>query len=234
MPRGIRIDLISYTASFRVPWSVGHQLTLSVPPLSTIYGIISSAAGRLVQPSEIEWLAFRFSHKGITSDLEAIVTFDRAQIISTPSPKTRNVIEREFLFYPRLTLYLPPVWQTFFDRPRRALLLGRTQDLAAVDHISEVELEEISEGEVEGVLLPREIVFSQQGVPCSIYSLPIAFTEDPNRHPLGVAIFGVVARPFFIKAPGWLVKDNERNWTIPIYRWEWIGDVIGRTAGQVV
>ena len=102
-----------------------------------------------------------------------------------------------------------------------------------MEHIEEVALEETDEGEVEGVLLPREIVFNQQGVPCSIYSLPIAFTEDPNRNPLGVAIFGVVAKPFFIRATGWLVKDNERNWTIPIYRWEWIGNVIGRTVGQV-
>ena len=39
MLNGIRIDLIAYTASFRVPCFVGHQITLPVPPLSTNWRI---------------------------------------------------------------------------------------------------------------------------------------------------------------------------------------------------
>jgi len=100
-----------------------------------------------------------------------------------------------------------------------------------VDRISEVKLEETEEGEVQGVLLPREIVFRQAGVPCMIYNLPISFTEDPNRQPLGVDIFGVVTRPYPLRAPGWLIRDAERDWTIPIYRRRWIRDAIGRAAG---
>jgi len=61
MLNGIRIDLIAYTASFRVPCFVGHQITLPVPPLSMIYGMISAAMGRIIHPNEVEWLAFRWS-----------------------------------------------------------------------------------------------------------------------------------------------------------------------------
>jgi len=231
MLNGIRIDLIAYTASFRVPCFVGHQITLPVPPLSTIYGMISAAAGRIVGPEEVEWLAFRCQHEGVASDLEAIVTFDRGQARSIAVPKGRNVIQREFLLLPHLTLYLPSEWRRAFERPRYALLLGRTQDLATVDCISEIKLEETEEGEVQGVLLPREIVFRQAGAPCMIYNLPISFTEDPNRQPLGVDIFGAVIKPYPLRAPGWLIRDAERDWTIPIYRRRWIRDAIGRAAG---
>ena len=136
MLNGIRIDLIAYTASFRVPCFVGHQITLPVPPLSMIYGMISAAMGRIIHPNEVEWLAFRCQHEGVASDLEAIVTFDRGQARSIAVPKGRNVIQREFLLLPHLTLYLPSEWRRAFERPRYALLLGRTQDLATVDRIS--------------------------------------------------------------------------------------------------
>ena len=231
MISGVRIDLIAYTASFRVPCFVGHQVTLPVPPLSTIYGIISAAAGRIIHPNEVEWLAYRLKHEWIASDLEAILTFERDKKLSPVKLGKRNVILREFLFLPHLTLYLPAEWRGVFEHPRYALLLGRTQDLATVDRISEVELEEVEEGEVEGVLLPREVVFRQAGVPCMIYNLPIGFTEDPNRQPLGVTIFGVVIKPHRLRAPGWLIRDSERDQTVPIYRKGWICDAIGQAAG---
>lgn len=233
MFKGVRIDLIAYTASFRVPCFVGHQITLPVPPLSTIYGIISAATGRIVRPEEVEWLAYRLKHEGVASDLEAIFSFERDNELSPAKPGKRNVIQREFLLLPHLTLYLPVEWRGVFERPRYPLLLGRTQDLATVDRTSEVELEEVEDGEVEGVLLPREVVFQQAGVPCVIYNLPISFTEDPNRQPLGVGIFGAVTKPCHLRAPGWLIRDAERDQTVPIYRKGWICDAIGGTAGQI-
>jgi CRISPR-associated Cas5-like protein len=76
MLEAIRITITAYTASFRVPHFVGHQLTLPVPPLSTIYGLISAAAGRWVLPQEVEWLAYRCEYESKAMDMEKIVQID--------------------------------------------------------------------------------------------------------------------------------------------------------------
>lgn len=235
----IRITLTAYTASFRVPSFVGHQLTLPVPPLSTIYGLLSAATGRWVMPEEVAWLAYRCEYEGKTMDLEAIYQFERADERALPSPKpypkTRTVLNREFLTMPCLTLYLPREWEAAFRRPRYALLLGRTQDVASVESLVPVTLEPVSEGEVTGVLLPLELVM-QNNVPAWLQNLPIAFTAEPRRRLLGVRILGVVdskRRPAKVHAPGWLVRDTGNGMTVPLYRWGWIADVLQRTAGEI-
>jgi len=236
MLQGVRVVLTAYTASFRVPSFVRHQLTLPVPPLSTVYGLLSAAAGRLVFPEEVEWLAFRCEAEGRGMDLEAIYQFERRREDEMPRPKsypkTRTVIQREFLVFPRLTLYLPSDWRSVWERPRYALLLGRTQDVAAVEQVAEATLEPVEEGEVEGVLLPRELIFREAGVPCLLYNLPLAFSAEPHRQPLGMGMFGVVTRAFRLRAPGWLWQDRERKVVFPLYRKEWLQRVWPHAFGQ--
>lgn len=232
MPDGIRITLLSYTASFRVPSFVGHQLTLPVPPLSTIYGLLSAAAGRWVLPDEVAWLAFRCDYESKAVDLEAIYQFERSDEsglpVPKPYPKTRTVINREFLAMPRLILYLPPEWEARFRRPRYTLLLGRTQDVASVESVKPITLEPVGEGEVSGVLLPLELVV-QNNAPAWLHNLPIALTDEPHRRLLGVKVFGVVdarRRPARVRAQDWLVRDTDDGTVVPLYRREWIGNVI--------
>lgn len=227
----VRITVTAYTASFRVPYFVGHQLTLSVPPLSTVYGLISSAAGRWVSPHDVEWLAYRCEYESKAIDIEAIQTVERPKPADSPRFVARNVKQREFLTMPCLTLYLPSEWGEFFQRPRYPLLLGRTQDLASVESIGVACLNPVSEGQVCGVLLPLEVIL-QNNVSAWLHSLPIAFTEEPRRRVRGSAIFGVVdsnQRPATVKAEGWLVQDVSSGVVMPLYRWEWIERCIAAT-----
>ena len=234
MISAVRIVLTAYTASFRVPGFVGHQLTLPVPPLSTIYGLLSAAAGQWILPGDVEWLAYRCEYEGKAVDLEAIYQFDRADEKAVPMPKpypkTRTVLQREFLVFPRLTLYLPSEWEFSFHQPRYALLLGRTQDVAAVESMTSVALEPVDEGEVSGVLLPLELVMeSQSRIDAWLHSLPLAFSAEPHRQLLGVRIFGVVdagRRPAFVRVPGWLVRDTAGKAVVPLYRREWVEYVL--------
>lgn len=229
----VRIILTSYTASFRVPSFVGYQLTLPVPPLSTIYGLLSAAAGRWVLPDEVDWLAYRCEYEGKGMDLEAIWTVERPKPAAHARFVTRNVLQREFLSLPHLTLYLPPQWEAAFRRPRYALLLGRTQDVASVESIAHVTLEPVNEGEVSGVLLPLELVM-QNNVPAWLQNLPIAFTNEPYRRLLGMRVFGVLdskRRPAKVCAPEWLFQDTSNGIIIPLYRKEWVSNVIGGTVG---
>lgn len=226
MISAIRVVLTAYTASFRVPGFVGHQLTLPVPPLSTIYGLISAATGRWILPSDVEWLAYRCEYEGKAVDLEAIITVERPKPTEAARLVGRNVLQREFLVMPRLTLYLPPEWEAAFRKPRYPLLLGRTQDVAAVESITRVTLEPVDEGEVSGVLLPLELVMkSQNRVGAWLQNLPIAFTSEPYRQLLGMKIFGVVdARrsPALVRTPGWLVRDTAGEAVLPLYSREWV------------
>jgi len=224
MIEAIRITISAYTASFRVPHFVGHQLTLTVPPLSTVYGLISAAAGRWVSPEEVEWLAYRCEYESKAMDTEAILTVER------PSPSdfarfvTRNVLPREFLVMPRLTLYLPLVWESVFRCPRYSLLLGRTQDVATVEEVKPTTLNPAQDGVVSGVLLPFELV-AKGNVSAWLQNLPVAFTDEPIRRPLRMHIFGVVDvhRPGEVRnANGWLVVDTESNVVVPIFRKEWV------------
>lgn len=233
MIEGIRIVITAYTASFCAPGLLSHQLTLPVPPLSTIYGLISAATGRWIAPDEVEWLAYCFAYEGKATDLEAIYTVKREKLDDTPKFADRNVLKREFLMMPRLNLYLPAHWERCFRRPCYSLLLGRTQDVASVESIERVCLHEVDQGMLRGVLLPREVIWSNK-VHAWLQNLAIAFTEDPNRRPLGKHIFGVVdwnQRPAQLNAPNWLIHDSDENITVPVYRSEWIRNVLQQPTG---
>jgi CRISPR-associated protein Cas5t len=233
MLEGMRVVLSAYTASFRVPSFIGHQLTLPVPPLSTAYGLLAAALGRWVRPDEVEWLAFRCDYAEKATDLEAITTFERGRPAEIPRPKTRNVMRREFLALPRLTLYLPAGWELPFKRPRYALLLGRTQDVATVDALAPVTLEPVEAGETRGVLLPLELIM-HNSASAWLHNLPIALTEEPQRRLLGMRTFGVLDAkrpPALLRAPEWLVRDTSEGAVVPLYRREWILNALQRPLG---
>ena len=224
MIEAIRITITAYTASFRVPHFVGHQLTLTVPPLSTIYGLISAAAGRWVLPEEVEWLAYRCEYESKAMDTEAILTVERPKPSDSARFVTRNVLPREFLVMPRLTLYLPPDWENAFRHPRYSLLLGRTQDVATVEEVKHITLNPVRDGVVSGVLSPFELV-AKGNVSAWLQNLPVAFTDESIRQPLRTQIFGIVDahRPGEVRdANGWLVVDTETNVIVPIFRKEWV------------
>jgi len=237
MIEAVRVTITAYTASFRVPHFVGHQLTLPVPPLSTIYGLISAAAGRWVLPQEVEWLAYRCEYESKAMDMEKIVQIDWEDGSPVPRkpPKTFAVIQREFLVMPRLTLYLPPEWESPFRCPRYSLLLGRTQDVATVEGVKRVHLRQVSGGKVSGVLLPFELV-AKGNVSAWLQNLPVAFTDEPLRQPIRTEIFGIVDahRPGEVRdANGWLVMDEENGVIVPIFRREGVLHGTTRALGEI-
>lgn len=228
MYNAIRINISALTASFRVPAFVSHQLTLTVPPLSTIFGLLSAAVGRWICPKEVEWIAYSFAYETKTTDLEAIINVQRKTNEDSISFGPRNVTQREFLTMPNLTLYLPPIWEEYFRCPRYTLLLGRTQDVAGVESIEHATLQYVDVGKVKGVLLPYHVV-TQNHTPALLQNLPITFTDEPKRTPLGMQIFGVVDahRPATLtNVARWLVRDADIDMEFPIYTQGWMLNAI--------
>jgi len=158
----IRVKITSWTASFRYPtFQSGYQPTLPVPPFTTIQGILSAAKGDIVYFDEIPFFGYVFRSQGKGIDLERMYALGKAET---------DVMKREVLLNGELYLYLPREWKSYFKKPRFQLLLGRSSDLASVEEIKELKLEEEKDVPVGGTVVPVD-----SGLPGIIHALPVEF-----------------------------------------------------------
>lgn len=219
MLEAIRVTIRAYTASFRPPGIAGYQPTLPAPPLSTVYGLLAAAVGHDVDPQRV-WVGYRFQATAQAEDLEKIIPFgttgpewkaEWAQMNTVP-------IKRQFLYEPRLELYVPQEAELehAFLTPRFPLLLGRSQDVAYVERLDRVPLQPVSRGKVEGVLLP----FPVPGVRSQIYSLPTYLPTHPPRKPLAVKPFQIVIERGEVALPDLLYQPPDQDLAVPIYTYE--------------
>ncbi|MCX7884912.1 MAG: type I-B CRISPR-associated protein Cas5b [Caloramator sp.] len=180
----VRVHLKGYTASFRYPIFIsGFQPTLPVPPLSTIYGILSSAKGEIVTPEDTK-VGYIFQSSSKFIDLESIYELDEKNIAKT------NVCKREVLFEPEIYIYIEDInFKDYFKTPYYQLLLGRSQDIAMVDEIKEIELKKADKMALFGgttVPFPKNNIFGM------IQALPSHFTDTIPRKTVGVKPYHVV------------------------------------------
>lgn len=184
-----RIDITSWTASFRYPNLIsGFQPTLEVPPLSTVLGIFNAAAGKYLIHSDLSLgYFFRFEMKGI--DLETIYQINSKNGRPSNNAKS-NVIQREFLFQNTLSLYLKdPLIVSYLEKPIYPILLGRSNDLATVSKPIEMELLEIeAASKIKGQIVP----LSENFLPGKIQALPKYFSNDFPRQNLGTEPYSVI------------------------------------------
>jgi CRISPR-associated protein Cas5t len=165
--RVARVVLHAGVASFRHPFFVtGRQPSAEMPPPSTIHGLCASAAGRWPDPVGFVF-GMHFTYRSRCVDLE------HQHLITALSAKTRLLVpadgggvrattevgiqpvQRDFLFDCTLTLYLPAEMGPAFRAPVFPLVLGRSQDLAAVCSVDAVELDRPGKARLEHTLLPR-------------------------------------------------------------------------------
>ncbi len=129
----VKVVMRGTVTSFRYPHFLqGVQPTYEMPPPSTLYGHLCSAAGYEVSPEGIEF-AIHFTYAAKQRDVEHTYT-------SVPYIQA-NPFQRELLFFPRLTLYLTPVsYLEAFLAPRYPVVLGRSQDLMTYESVKLVTL----------------------------------------------------------------------------------------------
>ena len=188
--KAYRIKLSAWTSSFRYPNILsGFQPTLCVPPISTVLGIINACAGTYLSHNEVS-LGYYFEYGAKSVDLETIY---QVKLDSRNGPKNQmksNVIRREFLYDTRLYIYLfEPQLAAYFRAPVYPLLLGRSSDLATVEAIEEVELEEDrAAAKIKGQLVP----FKDYHLPGLIQALPKYFTNEIPRNNIGTEAYSVI------------------------------------------
>jgi len=200
--KALRIKINGWVTSFRYPAFIsGFQPTLPVPPLSTIYGLLSAAKGELVTPKDLS-LGYVFNHQGKAEDLETIYE------LSDLKGKS-NVIKREFLFNPELHLYLDDLkYKKYFKHPFYPLLLGRSSDLINITEIKELEL-----NKQENVKLGKSILpLGLNGAFGTIQALPTHFTDTIPRKTAGTKPFILMDQ--FFDYPEECFYDKEMDWGV--------------------
>lgn len=179
-----RIYISSWTASFRYPNLIsGFQPTILVPPLSTIHGMISAAMGSYYAPENPE-IGFVFQTMGKAVDLETIY-----QMENSLKYITSNVIRREFLFDNHLWIYTKREQiANAFRKPFFQLLMGRSGDLASVNEVTEIEVEQCSRlTKLKGTIIP----FGKYILAAAIQALPMNFSNTIPRRNTGT-------KPYYI------------------------------------
>ena len=153
MPRlaVLRVSVEAPVTSFRYPhFLVGRQISYDMPPPSTIYGHIASALGELPNPGDFQF-GYDFRFAGSASDLEHQHIINAGgQAFALNGKKYPTSVQatvqphlRDFLFRPKLVLYINRCdWAGAFLAPVFCVILGRSQDLASVTKVEEVELEQ--------------------------------------------------------------------------------------------
>ncbi len=186
-----RIKLTSWTASFRYPNIIsGYQPTLTVPPISTVLGILNACAGKYLVYDKLD-IGYYFEYAGKASDIETIY---QVELDSRNIPKNQmksNIVRREILSDVCLYIYLlDSSLADLFRKPYYQLLLGRSSDLATVEEIKELEL---SSSDVSYFVKGQVIPFNDYRLPGIIQALPKYFSNTIPRQNWGTEPYSVIS-----------------------------------------
>lgn len=202
----LRILIEGWTASFRYPAFIsGFQPTLPVPPLSTIYGLLSAVKGELVTPDETN-VGFVFHYDAKAVDLETVY-----ELKGLKGNKS-NVAKREFLFNPSLYLYIDNLnFKKYFKNPTYPILLGRSSDLAIIREIKEINMEKKNNVRLGKTILP----FGIEGAFGVIQALPTHFSDTIPRKAIGTKPYLLMNQ--FFDYYGDCYFDSELDWGVWIH-----------------
>lgn len=211
------VDIRSFTASFRYPMLIsGTQLTLEVPPVSTVMGLINAASGRYIcHFNSCVGYYFEYQAKGV--DIETIYMAEvnkKGKLL----PTTRsNAIRREFLFEPFLRLYsTDETLIECFRSPIYPLLLGRGGDLATAD-IKSIQGRPFELRPSARFLSGQVLPYAKAPIAGKIQPLAQYFSDTIPRSMLGKEPYVIIDSNKSLAAPVPVIRDNLQGRDIDIY-----------------
>ncbi len=154
-----RVEIEALSAAFFAPgYNNDGCKSLPVPPPSAIQGLVAAATG---DPAETGFRAgWKFEFFGDYEDFEKIVPSRRKPDVADFEPYrtgyrlNRTPVKRRYLIAPRLTLYVEARLAQALVAPHHTLRLGRSQDLAWVANVENVQLEPTDAAQVQGIIVP--------------------------------------------------------------------------------
>lgn len=209
----IHVLLEGFTASFRPPLTIsGTQISTPLPSYSNLLGMISACAGRIVMPEETR-IGFEFHCQSHDIEIErkdrlslkdgrlrpfrdAKAPKDYRLHINTSSENFSGFIEeihqgigyRQVYWHPKMDLYITNIdLKSAFENPAAPPCFGRSQDIAWIVFVEEIEIYPMTKGAIGPTLIPMP----QLGVPGLVVRLPewmentrMGYTRKPG--PFGV------------------------------------------------
>ena len=130
-------------------------MSTPVPPYSTILGLISACAGRIIRPKDTR-VGFEFSSVGADRELERTNRLQYKGGVLAPHREGQSIMFRQVHFFPTLDLFVTNLdLREAFESPVSTPCLGRSQDVAWINSVQEIELSTVPEGNIGATLLPR-------------------------------------------------------------------------------
>lgn len=186
--KAVHIRLEGVTASFRHPLVIsGTQISTPMPAYSNLLGMMSACAGRAVSPEETR-VGFEFHCLSHDLELERTVRWqmDKQGRLKLHS-KGQGIAYRQVYWSPRLDLYVTNLgFKTAFEKPVATPCFGRSQDIAWIKWIREVDLYPVRRGSLGPTLVP----YPQQGIAGIIVRLPEWFENGKQGQPRKPGPFG--------------------------------------------
>jgi CRISPR-associated protein Cas5t len=186
-----RVTISSWTSSFRYPNIMsGYQPTLLVPPISTVLGLLNACSGKYLEHKKLS-LGYYFYYAAKSVDLETIYQIELNDKGIPKNQVKSNIIKREFMFDCHLIIYLKDSQLIdYFRKPVFQILLGRSNDMASIDKIEQIELQEINKAnKIRGQIVP----FTGNYLPGTLQALPKYFTNTIPRNNIGTEAYSVVS-----------------------------------------
>lgn len=203
--KALHIRLEGVSASFRHPLVIsGTQISTPMPAYSNLLGMVSACAGRVVRPEETR-VGFEFRCRSHSLEIERKdrweLKADRLQPVSKKSlPRVlrfhrNSILEevpqgiglRQVYWEPYLDLYVTNLrFKESFESPVATPCFGRSQDIAWIKWIREIDLYSVRRGSLGPTLVP----YPQQGIAGTIVRLPEWFENGKQGQPRQPGPFG--------------------------------------------
>ncbi len=173
--KALHVCLEGFTASFKHPLIIsGTQISTPMPAYSTLLGMISACAGRVVKPNETR-IGFEFRCKSHDIELERTTRFEFKEGRLKRHGAGQGISRRQVYWEPRLDLYLTnSELKSAFEYPVATPSFGRSQDIAWITRVKEIELRPVKEGALGPTLVP----YPQEGISGLLVRLPEWFKNE--------------------------------------------------------
>lgn len=167
------------TAFFKHPLTIsGTQLTLPCPPYSTILGLISTCAGKVISYKDTR-IGYEFRCTSTDVELEKtdrLVLDDKGNL--KEHREGQGILKRHVHFKPQLDLYLTNLdLVAAFRNPINTPTLGRSQDIMWITDVKVVELTPVESGNLGPTMIP----VVKENIPSLIVRCPEWFDNSTQK-----------------------------------------------------
>ncbi|MDR2944358.1 MAG: CRISPR-associated protein Cas5 [Methanosarcinales archaeon] len=150
----LHVTFEAFSSTFKTPLiNTGTMICAPVPSYSTIVGLISCCLGRPLKKDETN-IGFTYSYEGDGYDLERTkrLMFSSGKIKKNPES---GIALRQFHSNPKLEVYLDNLaLKSCFLNPVGVPTLGRSQDVAWITKVEEIDSELTESGKIKPTLIP--------------------------------------------------------------------------------